>query len=315
MSDLPWRTDISISDDALLACVREQWPDCPPDVALHPLGDGWDCRSLLVSGGGSRWVLRVPKRFAVVSSVEREVRLLEELAPNLPVMVPRPLFRFEPAGEIPAPFWLVDLAPGKPLNKIIADNSPLDHARLAESVGSFLRTLHGLTPASADAPPEEGMEHEPQRWKPELREALDRGEHDLGPDAAGKLFDWVRNLPRRLPFERARVAHADLFPEHAFLDEQTSTLIAVIDWADCTWDDPAVDFVGFALPLGEAWLRTCMESYGAGAIDDALVSRVRLLSILVGLYDLAKGYRGAPNIDPAQRARALRERVAEGWAG
>src|SRR5215208_4115390 len=101
-----------------------QWSDLPiSEVAL----DGWDNRTFRL---GSDLSIRLPTGDWYAQQVDKEQRWLPELAPRLPLPIPAPVARGEPAAGYPYPWsvyrWL--------------DGEPASHARI-EDLPGFAESL------------------------------------------------------------------------------------------------------------------------------------------------------------------------------
>src|SRR5688572_23964163 len=106
-----WKSDRSLSLDAVKRIVKRQFPDLGGRLTSH-LSSGWDSEVFEVEGG---WLFRFPKRVDVLPSLEREKLLLPALAAALPLAIPR----FERMGwpdvDFPYPFVGYRKLPGVPL--------------------------------------------------------------------------------------------------------------------------------------------------------------------------------------------------------
>ena len=66
-------------------------------------------------------------------------------------------------------------------------------------------------------------------------------------DAVGHVPDLAAVLGVRASAGKTVVCHADLKGEHIFVSEDGTRVTALIDWADMTIADPAVDFAGLVI--------------------------------------------------------------------
>lgn len=124
--------------DAQLAgrLVQEQFPEVPIR-SIEPLAQGWDNTVWLVNGDS---VFRFPRRAIAIPGVEREIAVLPELAPHLPLTIPVPVFVGHATDAYPWPFFGSRLVPGRELAD--ADLTDAARASLAASLARFLRALH-----------------------------------------------------------------------------------------------------------------------------------------------------------------------------
>jgi aminoglycoside phosphotransferase (APT) family kinase protein len=197
---------------------------------IREIQDGWDSVVLDVDG---EWIFRLPRREEGRSWMRREARLLAELAPALPVPVPR----FELVEDTDDVFLVAyRKLPGKPV-----EDPPV---ALAAELGGFLAELHTFRP-SVELPPHEDLV---ERFVRDVLPLLDQDERGR----AEALFE------QRAPAPEPALVHADLGPEHILHDGLRIT--GVIDWSDACFGDPALDF---------AWLLNGTNAEFAAALLDA----------------------------------------------
>jgi aminoglycoside phosphotransferase (APT) family kinase protein len=209
--------------------------------------EGWDSSVLEIDG---EWIVRVPRREEVRPAIRLEARLLPELAPMLPVPVPR----FEVVEDSEDAFFVAyRKLPGVPLD---APAEPL-----AAQLGAFLAALHrfprkratGAGVADVDA----------VGWLARQRGFAERCSREASPllvaddqRRARGMFDaflstWNASLETSL-------VHADLGPAHIL--HHGLAVTGVIDWSDACLGDPALDF---------AWLLHGTRREFADALIDA----------------------------------------------
>src|SRR5204862_7920551 len=125
-----------VADAPLVRRLLAQFPGLDPQ-SLPPFVVGWDYSIWAVD---DRWAFRFPRREMGVPGTRREIAVLPELAPLLPISVPAPVFVGEPANGFPWPFFGSALLPGREL----ADADLEEAARLevGRALARFLRVLH-----------------------------------------------------------------------------------------------------------------------------------------------------------------------------
>src|SRR3954467_12842967 len=96
-----WDPEHTVSADDAAGLIGGQFARLRGAPA-EALATGWDNTVFLVGG---EWVFRFPRRSVAVPGVRREIGLLPELAPRLPLPVPRPEFAGRPSPAYPSPFW------------------------------------------------------------------------------------------------------------------------------------------------------------------------------------------------------------------
>jgi aminoglycoside phosphotransferase (APT) family kinase protein len=211
---------------------------------IREIQEGWDSVVLEVDGD---WIVRIPRREEVRGWIRREARLLPELAPVLPVPVPR----FEVVEDRDDLFFV---AYRKLPGKALGDPS----VSLAAQLGRFLAALHGFRP-SVELPRHEAPI---ERFRGEVLALLERDERRR----AEGMFEQ-----RPLPSETVLV-HADLEPAHILHEGPCVT--GVIDWSDTSFGDPALDFAWLLHGTSEAFAAALLDAYsresGADLIERAL---------------------------------------------
>jgi aminoglycoside phosphotransferase (APT) family kinase protein len=251
------------------------------------IDEGWDS---VVAVADEEWIFRFPRRPEVEQVLESEIALLPELAPTLPVAVPR----FE--HVVRSPLMCVGYR--------MIEGEPFTAAVPPEQVAAFLSALHRFDATRAS---ELGVRR-PQ-WRAhfiahcdelarEVLPFLDRAERN----AAEGLFAEVEGLEDFNPV----VAHVDLGPEHLLCRAQQ--LVGVIDWGDVHVGDPAIDFAWLLHAQPPAYGEALLAAY-EGPVDERLRERARFYYRLSPWWE---AHYGATR-DKPERLRAglrgIRERL------
>jgi aminoglycoside phosphotransferase (APT) family kinase protein len=275
----------------LIAGQFPQWAGLPVAPVAKP---GWDNMTFRV---GDALSVRMPRFARWIGQVEREQRWLPVLAPQLPLAVPEPVGRGEPAEGYPYPWsvyrWL--------------EGEPVDPQRLADpeaaaiALARFLRALREID--AAGGPPPEwsngyrggpiGDERDSPIVETRVRPKLDAlaGVIDVGPITA--VWEAAHAAPA---WDRPPVwVHGDPAPSNLLAVD--GRLSAVIDFGTLAVGDPAVDLIAAwqSLPAG------ARDAFRAElGVDDATWARGRgwgLAAVLPDPEALA---------DPARAAHARR---------
>ena len=202
--------------------------------------DGWDS---LVLELDATWMLRFPRRSEVAQWLEQEIALLPELAPSLPVEIPR--------FDLIARNGVLCVGYRKLIGEPAHDLSAPAGADLAR----FLSALHRFPAARAR---DLGIPYfGPAAWREEIGRVCS--------DFRQRVFPLLRSGERQraeLVFARVSeiefdpvLVHGDLGPAHVLYERQRVT--AVIDWSDARVGDPALDL---------AW---CLNGTAPNAADVA----------------------------------------------
>lgn len=269
-----------------LAACRAALRRYQPTLAVHQvhlLGEGWDSSAFLVD---ERLVVRFPKRPAVAETLLREARLLPELAPLLPCPLPRFSFLAPSGGDQGLPFAAYPLVAGTPLEHVSLTEPA--RARLAGDCGRFLAALHrfALKRARALGLETEHISSGPAGWAAFRLRATRAAAPLLADQEQQRLSSWfdraeADGITRFSPV----LAHADLGDEHLLVDPESGALTGVIDWADATIGDPAMDFAGFLNALGDEGAQRALATYDAPA-DARILTRAALYAAASPLHEL-----------------------------
>ena len=261
-----WSAEFTVDEELARRLIAGQ---CFTPGTLRLLGEGWDNTVWLVD---ERWVFRFPRREVAIPGVQREIAVLGELAPQLPLPVPAPHWIGEPDDEFPWPFFGAELIPGREL----ADASLTHDQRcaLGRPLGEFLRALHDAD-VDAELPDDPDGRADMEKRIPMTVEALTRvAPFWSHPDSVREVLDAAGDLP--LP-PATVIAHGDLHLRHLLVDGGAAC--GVIDWGDVCRGDPSIDLplVWCALPPdGRA------DFFAAyGSITEEQLLRARLLSIFL----------------------------------
>jgi aminoglycoside phosphotransferase (APT) family kinase protein len=219
-----------------------------------------------------RCAFRFPHREVAIPGLEREIAALPQLAPQLPLPVPRPAFVGEPSDEYPWPFFGAELIPGVEAGVAELD----DEARLevALELAGFLRALHAVeldVELPRDPNGRADMVKRVRLAREDVR-VLEQQGLWRAPAALEALLERVAHLP---PAEAPAVVHGDLHFRHLLVECGRAS--GVIDWGDLCRADPAIDlplYWSFVPPAGrEAFL----DAYGP--VNETQLLRARVLSV------------------------------------
>jgi aminoglycoside phosphotransferase (APT) family kinase protein len=243
------------------------WPQFPAlrGAPVRAVATGWDNSVLLVGDV----LFRFPRRDVALDGQRRELAVLPLLR-DLPLPVPLPTHRGQPAGDYPWPFWGAPMVPGQELALVPG----VERRAAAEAVGAFLRALHDLR-VEVDLPVDPMHRATPRLRAPRTREWLD----ELAADrafAGSAEVDALVDLDLGPPDGPHVLVHGDLHPRH-LLVLPDGTPSGVIDWGDTCFADPCVDlalaYAGFEGRDREALL----AAYGP--VDDERELRARSLAV------------------------------------
>jgi aminoglycoside phosphotransferase (APT) family kinase protein len=302
-----WTAEVAVTPELAADLVREQFPGLGAQRA-EILETGWDNTACVVD---SQWLFRFPRREIALAGIRREIAILPQLAPRLPLPIPVPDFAGQPSARFPWPFWGARLLPGGEL----AESGLPDSRRSAAAIalGHFLRSLH--EPALVSLVGSDLTTDPMKRASAPLRavrarrtmEGLVQSKLVAADSAVDSLLDRAERSQGADHAETSNggsglvVSHGDLHLRHLLVDGD-GIATGVIDWGDMCLADPAVDLsIAYAAFAGQP--RADLLTAYDGVIDARreLAARVLAVSICAALaeYAAAEG-----------RAMLLRESVA-----
>jgi aminoglycoside phosphotransferase (APT) family kinase protein len=295
-----WTAELVV-DEELARRLLAQFPELEVE-SLRPFAEGWDYTIWLVN---ESWAFRFPRREIAVSGLRREIAVLPELAPLLPIPVPAPVFVGEPADGFPWPFFGSAFLPGRELGDAALEDRP--RVEVGRSLARFLRRLHDADVAY-DLPADGNRRADMTTRVPKTCEQLDALEAAgiwRPPAAVNRLLDEAERLPRS---DLSIVVHGDLHFRQVLVDEDT-TLTGVIDWVDVCRSDPAIDLSMFWSYLPPEGRDVFLAEYGQVSDDQLLRARVVALSLSAALahYAHVEGFQAVEREALSGLARAAAE--------
>jgi aminoglycoside phosphotransferase (APT) family kinase protein len=266
------------ADERYRGLVRRHLPDFRVD-SFEPIGQGWDSAAFEVNG---EWIFRFPSGPENEAGLRKEADLLPELAPALPVSIPK--LEIVVRND--------DFFVGH--RKLDGRALRVGLPAVAEQLGGFLSELHTFSvvrAAQLSVPvfDLERQRHLAQRCEQLVFPLLDAGERA----AARAMFEDFFAVASNLDYETVLI-HADLGPDHILSRDDRVT--GVIDWSDARVGDPALDFAWLLHGLDRGFAEHLLECYaGARAAGDSLRERALFFHRLGPwhevLYGLERGGR------------------------
>lgn len=287
--------------------LRARIAMCAPGLdirSLRVIEEGWDSQVAVVN---EDWIFRFPRNGATAAQLRIEQALLPQLAPELPLAIPK--FRYACLAHADGewPFVGYRMIPGVQLSRAVLDAAePTARQAVARQLGEFVRALHSF-------PLDRG-----RRLAPTLG-SLDRAifvaeyteiKQQVFPLLSSQEREWVSGIyaiaadDAAWHFEPVLV-HNDLTAAHILFDPTAQRLIGVLDFGDMAIGDPAIDLTGL-LEYGSAFVDEVIQFYGR-ALDAGFQRRLGFYRPRMWLTDL-RYHLDQNNTD---RATALLARLRE----
>jgi aminoglycoside 2''-phosphotransferase len=281
--------------------------EVPPhgDGKLVELGRGADSVAYLLD---DEWVLRFPLTANAQRTLRRELALLDDLAPTLPLPIPA----FEHVGRRDGQLLFAGYRAigGEPLTGSRLRALPAVAQRnVLASLAAFLTALHAYPVSAARRAGvteqlTSGGYHAAQRDLPrQFAELLSPAEvADL--DALFAEYERAHH-PSTAP---CALLHSDLKPAHVLHDTATGQLTGVLDWGDVSLGDPDFDLAVIGIFFGEDFLARLLEHLPDR--DPAVVhDKARFLTTLRWLQDVRYVLDHGDAAGAHQAAKRLREHL------
>jgi aminoglycoside phosphotransferase (APT) family kinase protein len=301
-----WDADIHITAEDAAQLIEQQFPALAPARPAQ-LGIGWDNAAFLVN---ERWVFRFPRRTVAAKLLDREIRVLPLLAPQLPLPISCPLYAGGPTAALPHCFAGYPLLLGNTADRQFGSDA--ERAALAPDLARFLHALHHIAVDDATrvwAPSDDFARTDIQRHAPKAKQRLRANLTGLADADIASLIERLDALAAAyVPPAATCWVHGDLYARHLVLNP-AGGIAGVIDWGDVHIGDPAAD-LSIAWSFLPAEARPMFrEVYGA--IDTAMWDRACFRAIYYGALLAEYGADSGDQAIQALGAYVLRDAIAD----
>lgn len=241
-------------------------------ASIRPLGEGERSAALLVD---DEWVFRFPKNRLAAEELNKEIRLLPALIPQLSVSIPDFVYFGEQDSGFP--FVGYKRLPGKLMGEeAVPGLSPSAQHELAADIARFMTEISAfpLQQALELGVPLRKLENE-------LRELGNQVEGRLFPLLDEPLQQYITSRFKAYWSEASftryepSLIHGDLSPDHFLIDTTSGHLSGVIDFGDTVLCDPDYEYVYLLEDGGEPFAHEVMRRRGV-ADPDALLRKIAL---------------------------------------
>ena len=249
-----------LTEEDYHAAITENFPELAIE-AWEPLREGWANRAFLVN---QRLVFRFPKHQDAAHDLVREIRLLTELAPTVPVSIPQYLYPGHPTQHYPFVFGGYAFIEGTPLNQCPSQVQSASWWK--PPLGDFLTALHCFPVDRVQDLFETDVYTTPQAWQEGITKMCGKIRTYIFPlltrrqqEELSTYFKQVMANSSIFCFAPVLI-HQDFYSHNILVDVNRETVTGIIDWGSCTIGDPAED-------VGD------LVAYYDGVIDEGWHSR------------------------------------------
>lgn len=242
---------LSFNERALEAYLSEHLPDFSGELSVRQFNAGQSNPTYQLTAGGKKYVLRKKppgKLLPSAHAVDREYRVMHALQ-DTPVPVPRMLHLCTDASVIGTDFYVMEMVEGRVFHDpSLPGLTPTERRAFYESFIKSLADLHAVKPEAVGlgdfGRPKGYLSRQVARWTKQYKAT-----ETETITAMDKLMDW---LPANLPDEdEATIVHGDFRPGNAIAKNDSSDVIALLDWELCTLGHPLAD-LGYVCALYHA---------------------------------------------------------------
>ena len=210
------------------------------------------------------YIFRFPKRAEVRVNLQKEIAVLPKIKPSLHVLLPD--FQFIPTDTSFVGYPKID---GQFLDPdLYASLNPQKQGALQKAIAHFLNTIHAF---NLDELAESGLQTLDlkamyQYEFEEIQRLVFPILNDKEKNAVNKIFEAYLEDKNNFNYTPV-LLHNDLSNDHILIDNQTHTLVGIIDFGDMAIGDPDYDLMYLTLDYGEDFLDRFLNYYPHSDID------------------------------------------------
>ena len=260
-----------------------------PITSIEYLAEGWDNRIYQVNGDT---LFRFPKWPEVERSLQMEIRLLPELKRRVSLHVPDFEYICQGASSVPASFAGYRKIPGEQLTHERLEKA--DGQKVSRELSNFISVMHNFPTGLAA---ELGVPHlSPSQWWDKYANLLREIQQQIFPLLKELEQEWIDQifseyLDREENFSFLPVLlHSDLNREHVLFDDEAGSITGIIDFADATVGDPAMDFAGLLYDYGLEFTKQVLVGYQPSN-GTTVLSRTAFYGKIMPLTEILFGLR------------------------
>ncbi len=240
MNNELWHADITITDELVINCLQNQFPELIPIKKMHCIGEGWDNKAFLVN---EKIIFRFPRRKIAVELIERENIILKNLrALSIPIAIPNPNYIGHPTTAYPYPFHGYNLIPG--ISVCHAQLSEQERIASLPVLATFLKQLHSIDKAQALTMGAQAQVFDRTNIDKTINNLYERVDKIIAKkicvinkDCFQQEITAIQKI--QLPPDDECLIHGDLYCRHLMFAQ--GQLSGIIDWGDSGINNKSVD--------------------------------------------------------------------------
>ncbi len=276
--------------EEILILANQHGLDLGDAIVVNQMGIDFEV-AFATEVGGTKWVLRIPRRDGMASQIEQEEAVLDLVRDYLPVSVPD--WKIATPRLIAYP--MLENKPvivSNPETGELTWNLDRDNPRFLESLARALVKLHSIPVQEARSVGVKSSS--PDTVRREMGQSIEQVKRELGIDPAleTRWRKWVDDDGSWPSF--SSFVHGDLYAGHILVDAH-GEISGIIDWSEGQVGDPAVDFAGHAAVFGHQSLRELIglyEQFGGMVWDtmfDHTVERAAAAPLIFAIFAIRTG--------------------------
>jgi aminoglycoside phosphotransferase (APT) family kinase protein len=278
-----WDAEIEVDRELAGELILAQFPHLDAR-GLERVGEGWD-NSVWATPEGVAF--RFPRRAIALPGVRREITVLPWLSAQLPAPIPDARYVGSPSARFPWPWFGSELIDGRELPD--AHLPAGERSGLADQLGRFLATLHGLGGAETSALPVDPNARADMSLRVPRTRAMIAAVAEHWP-AASRTEPILTAAERLAPPADRVLCHGDLHNRHLLISD-AGRLSGVIDWGDVCRAPRSIDLMLFWSLFGPEERRVFLAAYGPVDADTLVRARVVALCLdaMLAAYGIDRG--------------------------
>ncbi len=218
----------------LLQKIKKEFPELKRYHARHNT-EGWDHYVLILD---NKYVFRFPRKKEYARKLYGEVALLKYLSGHkLPIPVPK--YEFTAKDKSFAGYAILQ---GSQMTKeyFRTIGKPARYA-IAQQLGSFLSILH-KTPLGIARKFQPDIIHSQKQYKKLIQDLKKYVRLRLSKKENALTDEFLEEFAKYLKIPHNCLIHRDIHPYHLIVSKDKKKLSGIIDFADRSIGDPAMDF-------------------------------------------------------------------------